>query len=302
MGLFKKKTPIVAPRQRIPQSKNSVYSYHSKRSERTDQLSRNPEDQDFKKNKRKQRRVVQHTPALFVVFAVFIGVLFLTTINNKVSVKLKDDKNTTLRNKTIYQESAKKFIGKSVVNRSKLLFDSDGLAAQLKREFPEITAVSISLPILGRTPTVNVQTSKPGFIFVSGQEAYLVGTNGIALLNVRDGQNISELGLRTVNDESGVKIEIGKAALPKEQALFISTVVEQLEKQNIKIESLTIPTSPYDLHVKIAGTPYFIKFNILEDPKQQSGSFIALKKKLDSDEIIPKEYIDVRVGERVYYK
>lgn len=60
MGLFKKKTPIVAPRQRIPQSKNSVYSYHSKRSERTDQLSRNPEDQDFKKNKRKQRRVVQH--------------------------------------------------------------------------------------------------------------------------------------------------------------------------------------------------------------------------------------------------
>lgn len=301
MNLFgkKKSTP---QRQRTPASNRSVYSYHSKRSERTDQLTRRPDEVVEKKQVRKKRKVVQHIPALFLVIVIMVSVLYLSTVDTKVRVVVKDDKNTTLRDPAVYQEAATKFVNGSIVNHSKLLFDSQGLTEHIKQEFPEIAAATVTLPVMGRRPVVSVQTTKPGFILVSDQNAYVVGTNGVALLNVRDGQNVSNLGLRTVNDESGVVIEPGKAALPQEQALFISTVVEQLEKQGLQVESLTIPSSPYDLNVKLVGASYYVKFNILEDPKQQAGSFIALKKKLDSDKVIPKEYIDVRVGERVFYR
>lgn len=215
---------------------------------------------------------------------------------------INDDKNTTLRDPVVYQEAATQYANSSIVNHSKLLFDSQGLTNELKEQFPEIAAATVTVPIITRRPIVRIQTTKPGFILVSGQEAYLIGANGIALLNMRDAQNVADLGLRSVNDESGIDIQPGKAALPQEQALFISAVIEQLEKQGLQIESLTIPTSPYDLHIRIKDTPYFVKFNILEDPKQQAGSLIALKKKLDADKVTPKEYIDVRVGERVFYK
>lgn len=292
------------PATRTPRSSQSLYSYSSNRSVERGGVGRQPGKAD-ESAKRQKRRVVQHIPSLLLLLAILASFVYLSTIDSRVRVAFvkTDDKSTTnLREASEYQTEAENFINHSIVNRSKFMFDSGGLENHLKQRFPEIAAASVSVPIMGRRPVVELQATRPAFILVSGTQSMLIGNNGVALVDAHDVKNIGGLGLRTVADQTGVELSPGKSALPQEQAQFISVILEQLEKQGYNVDTLTIPASPYDLHIKLKDTNYYIKFNILEDPKQQAGSYVALRKKLDADKVTPSEYVDVRVGERVYYK
>ncbi len=305
MSIFGQKSSRQRQRNRqTPDAQSAVYSYYQRRSARNDAVGRDPEA--IESQKRKKPRAIQHIPSLILLVAILVSMFYVSTIDPRVKVNQIDQPSSSavlnLRNDGIYQAAAQHFIEKSLVNRSKFLIDSDGLRADLQRQFPELAAVTVTLPIMGRRPVISIQTTKPAFILASGTQSVLVGNNGVALVDVRDVDHKERLNLKTVQDESGLAIEPGKAALPKEQALFIASVVEQLESQHIPIERLTIPRSPYDLHVRIKDRPYFVKFNVLEDPLQQSGAFVALQQKLEAEQGEPKEYIDVRVGERVFYR
>lgn len=303
MKFGKQKKNNDSGRQPIPGLNKTRYSYSSNRSARVERTNRRKDlvVDDTVEGRNKVSKI-HHIPTLIGIILLICGLLYMTTLNNDVQITTKDKNESILREQSKYKEIATAFINKSPINRSKLLFDSKGLTNELKKQFPELSAVSVTVPIFSRRPVITIQTTRLGFILISGKESYIIGTNGVALVNVNDTEGVVALGLRTVSDNSGVDIKIGKSALPQEQAMFISTVVEQLEKQNIKVDSLSIPKSPYDLHVRIVGEKYYVKFNILEDAKQQSGAFIALKNKLSSEGKIPAEYIDVRVGERVFYK
>lgn len=283
----------------MPNAKQATFNYYGNRSD-SSSINRNPEK--VTKQKRSLPRAVQHLPSLLVLILILLGLIFMSTLSPKVKLIINDENNTTFRNEQSYVDAANAYIGASIINRSKFLFDSNGLEAEMKRQFPEIAVASASAPLIGRRPVLELQTTRPALLLASESSTVLVGNNGLALANLSDVQDKNRINVPTVEDQTGLKIEIGKAALPQEQAVFISTVVEQLEKQSIQVDRLTIPTSPYDLHVRIKGEKYFIKFNILEDPKQQAGSFITLKRSLDSQNKKPNEYIDVRAGERVFYK
>jgi len=303
MDMFRKKTSTRANVSRTPDANKSVYSYYQKRSNIDATSRKKPAERP---QKRSQPRFLQHIPTLLFVITVFCSLFYLSTTDPRVKLvvlngQLKDS-NASIRSESIYQEAAEQFIKRSVVNRSKLTLDTSGLEESLLMQFPELAAVSATVPIMGRRPVVRIQATQPALILKSAEKSVLIGNNGIALLETKDVKNISSLNLRVINDQSGISVELGKAALPQEQASFISIMIEQLEKQDIGIQSATIPASPYDLHVKIQGKPYFVKFNIRDDPKQQSGAYIALKKDLEARGITVKEYVDVRAGERIFYK
>lgn len=305
MNPIKRKKPVPgrSSRRQTPEAKNSVYSYYQNRTTRTEGAVRSTPDPAPKRSK---RFPVQHVPTFILVIAILISVVFLSTVDpNPRMVFLDGEGNQpspALRDEAVYQEAAARFINDSIVNRSKFMIDTNGLESYMRNEFPELAAVSVTIPIMGRRPVIDLQATRPAFILQSSTGSYLVGNNGVALIKTSDLRSVSKLNVPTVQDESGINLEPGKAALPSEQATFISTVLEQLTKQSIEVESLTIPTSPYDLHIKIKDKPYFVKFNILEDPLQQAGSFVALSRRLEQDRVEPKEYIDVRAGERVFYR
>ena len=309
MGIFNKKQSNTRKRPsdetRVPSANRSVYAYHQKRSTRENSLGRKVETSE-QVEKRNKQRAIQHIPTLVLVIAVVVSLGYISTLDLNPRIVLIDgqevSKAVNLRDQSVYQAAAQDYIKGSIVNRSKFLIDSDGLSREMKKQFPEIAAATVTLPIMGRRPVIELQATRPAFILTSGSTSMLIGTNGVALVNIKDAADVSALNLHAVSDESGVQLEAGKAALPQEQAQFISIIIEQLEKQGFQIESLTIPKSPYDLNVRIKGKGYYGKFNILEDPLQQAGSFIALSKKLENDKINPSEYIDVRVGERVFYR
>ena len=65
---------------------------------------------------------------------------------------------------------------------------------------------------------------------------------------------------------------------------------------------MTLPPAASELDVKIAGKPYFVKFNLqADDARRQAGTFLATQAQLQRKGITPAQYIDVRVEGRAYY-
>lgn len=305
MGIFSRKRVVQGrgERRSLPTAQNSAYSYYQNRSANDASTGRQSKKQ---KPKRTKPRSVQHIPTLLLVLATLTSVVYLSTVDPRPRISIlsagQKDNSPVLREESVYQNEAEQYIKGSLVNRSKFLIDTNGLQSHMRERFPELAAASVTVPIMGRRPVIELQPTRPAFILQSASGSYLVGNNGVALLKTSELRSISKLNVPTVDDQSSITISPGKSALPSEQATFISVVLEQFQKQNIEVSGLVIPTSPYDLHVKIKSKPYFIKLNILEDPVQQAGSFIVLKKTLEADGVEPREYIDVRAGERVFYR
>ncbi len=77
----------------------------------------------------------------------------------------------------------------------------------------------------------------------------------------------------------------------------------QLSQESLQPESITLPAvAANEADVRIVGQSYFVKFSTLIDPRQAVGAYQIVKAKLDTDHTSPKEYIDVRVEEKVFYR
>ena len=66
---------------------------------------------------------------------------------------------------------------------------------------------------------------------------------------------------------------------------------------------MVLPVGTSELDVKLTNQPYTVKFNLESGTaRQQAGTFLATQAKLQSQNVTPGQYVDVRVGGRAYYK
>ena len=133
------------------------------------------------------------------------------------------------------------------------------------------------------------------------QSAYYISAEGKPLVRVTEVANPLS-NMTTVSDESNLPITIGKQVLPTDTVSFITSVIAQLKATHTSIQSVSLPLEANELQVRIVGQPYAVRFNTQEDARLQTGTYLAVKKRLEGSGDIPKEYIDVRVPERAYYK
>jgi hypothetical protein len=82
---------------------------------------------------------------------------------------------------------------------------------------------------------------------------------------------------------------------------FIQTLAYQFSEAKIAVSAYALPAgSPYELDVRLEDKPYMIRCSLVADALVQSGAAIATLQHLGNT--VPREYLDVRVPGRVYYK
>jgi len=307
--MFKKRTQKPAPRARMPRTEpqaNKVFSYYS--------VKRPSEIEEIDRPSARQNRdegVAKTTRFIFLkrlgVLAVFILIIFIFIANvrlnpNDMQVTLKGtpEERLLLQDEAVYKESAQKIMEEKLQNRIKLSFDGKAFSQAMVRQYPEIATVNAALPLVGGKTTLYIEPSPVALVFMSqDKKAYVMDKNGkiisASINNVRQ-------GVPVVTDQSGIEPKIGTQILPSGDVYAIQTILYQLKEKNIAAESLVLPTAAQRLEVRLAGKPYYIKFNLHENVMQQVGAYLAVQQKLDREGTQPKEYIDVRVADRVYYK
>ncbi len=308
--MFKKKNKTL-PRRPNSQLKSNkkVFSYYS--NNRND-ISSTPliktnnrtVDSNILSRQNSGTRIITHIPTIIATILILTSIAFATTLDNNPKILIGNiaQGNSLVRSTNTYQTEISKILSKTVLNKSKLTINTSSVSAQIQANFPEIERATVTLPILGRRPIIGLDPSDPTLILSSLGRSYIIGRDGVAMIRVSDLVGKSQPTLPVIEDESGLGLEQGKQVLTKETVVFITSLIQQLKLKNITVDTIILPHIANELHIKISGKPYIVKYNLQSDSRQQTGTFLAVKDKLESQNIIPAEYIDVRINERAYYK
>jgi hypothetical protein len=207
-----------------------------------------------------------------------------------------------LRDTKVYQADAQKLFG-GAMDRNKLTANTATVADRLRSDFPELKTVSVSLPILGKTPVVYIQPVMPRLVVATPDNMqYVLDGSGAALINAAQVPELAKLNVPTVHDQSGVAPEVGKLALPGSTVGFISQLAGQLNAKQLTITDATLLIGGNELQVKVRGVAYYVKFDTHGDAREEAGALMAVKQNLDAAHKTPHEYVDVRVEGKAYYK
>ncbi len=241
-----------------------------------------------------------YLPSLFAAIAVGVSLVYILTLDTNPKMALANtQQGVGLRSPQTYQQASQKLLRASWFNRNKLTVDTGRVERELKKQFPELSEAAVTLPLLGHRPVVELAAVQSSLLLVTQTGRFIIATNGKAITAAAD-TNAKDLPI--VNDSSGLSVQAGTVALPAAQISFIEALTTQFKLQKQAIQSMTLPAVPNEVQVRLNGIGYFIKFNTALDARQQVGTYLAAKQRLDSDHITPSEYMDLRVEEKAFYK
>jgi cell division septal protein FtsQ len=308
---FRKRRPDEEIGRRRPvsaeQGQSRVFSYYASRSTNDTNVGRSVQQEAAPARHPGGWQAFLHRMPLFVsgaiVLVTVISQLGLSA-SPKVVVLSGDGGNLFLHNTAVYQQAAAKLFSKSLGNRNKLTVDAAGISRSLKSQFPELSDVSITLPVLGSRPVVYVQPFEPSFILTAGNGKFVLDSTGRALASADNLPQLAAAHLPYITDESGLQPHTGSVALPGSNIAFMQTVLAQLRAGHFNVRRIVLPPAASEVDVYIGGKPYYVKFNLQDQngALQQVGTFIAVAQHLESRGALPAHYIDVRVDGRAYYK
>jgi len=310
--LFKKRPPTPERRARISQPttrSSAVFSYHANRSVRENSLARSRDglgDQQAQPNPLKKltrATWLKRLPTLGALLFIVLLTAFCLRLDDTIKVvTLGEDKSHIfLRDRSVYETAAQKAFG-SVLNRNKLTVNTQKVSADLQKQFPELKVVSVSLPVFGSQPIVYIQPTAPQLIMVSSRGMFLLDSNGRALIAGNQVAKLNEMTTPVVTDQTNLPIKTGEIALPRSTVQFIGEVYGQLKTKGIRVTSMTLPPGTNELHVRLEGLGYYTKYNLHGNAREEVGTFLAVKARLDSEHLTPREYVDVRVENKAYLK
>lgn len=295
------------PRRTRLQQKPSVFSYYASRSPGEDNLQKarnfTRESPDKKNLEFEKERFLTNAPTIITGLILFVCLVYITSLSPHANIKITRQKDSLLINDIgSYQSGIDETLKNSLAYRSKLLIDTQNLSQNIVDKYPQLGDVSIELPLIGRRPVVLITPPSPVMILSVSGHGYIVDSNGRVLTDVKNVSSHIKDSLPTLQDESDLTFKPAQYAMSRESAQFISDIFQQLSRQNYQISRMTLPVSANELQIKVSHSQCFIKFDLKGDSRLQAGTFIATEKKLKKDNITPKNYIDVRVPGKVFYK
>ncbi len=304
--MFRKKQVSEPARRNVQRSPSAnVFSYYSARSA-TSEISpaRQPEARLRRLPPIPVRLLLTYMPTVLALMALLVSTVYCSTLTAtpKIQAISNQGARTIARNTNTYQDEAGAILGRSLMNRSKLLIDTAKVEHELRQAFPELGDVTVIIPLVSRRPIIEVQPAKAVLILTSSSGAYVVDQDGRAVIEARDVDSSVRDPLPVVQDESDISIARGKGVLSADTVTFIKEFTGQLTQKRVAIQSIILPVSAHELHIRLAGQPYTVKLDLKGAGRQQAGTLLAVKEKLEAEGVTPGVYIDVRVPEKAFYK
>lgn len=285
--------------------RTAAFSYHSRRSDQHGTLGRNVLREALTARNAKQAAHYwrQRFGLLIVIIAIAIGAYQLLALSSDPKVLPVDAHATFLHPLSTYHDAAQKLLAGSIVNNNKLTVDTNGVSSALKRQYPELSVVSISLPLVGHRPIVYVAPADPSLVYLSGDgHAFVVDATGRAVAP-SSANAAAALHLPLVKDAGRLSVGVGQLAVSSDTVTFIKQVLYQVQQKHLSVSTFVLPSGSSELDMYLDGQTYFVKFNLANNaPLEQAGDYLSVRHYLQSRGITPNEYVDVRIPGRAYYK
>lgn len=299
----KKITSGVRSRANTAHNKNkAVFQYYQNRDTETNPTNIHKRPKFIETIKIRLR----HAPSVIAGLLIIASFMYTLSLDDSVKVRVVNAdtavKVPAIRTESEYRRVAKDYLVESIFNQNKVTVNTEALEQKLSNHFSEITNVAVVLPLLGRTPIVYVQIAEPILLLENGSSSYIVDEKGRAIIDAKDKSLAQNLNLLPVKDAARLSVRQGSQVLPIKDIQFIRMVQQQFRMKNLTLERAELPARAGEINLYVKNKPYYVKFSTYGNALQQVGTYIATDKLLLSTKQVPKEYIDVRVEERAYYK
>lgn len=302
----KKQTPPTRQRQVLQRSSAPVFSYYSNRNPSQPApgaVRQRPAQQEkrYRPQKVTWSQLVTYAPTLLATVMLLVCCLYTLTLSSRPRVQMSQVQGYAPTEE--YKKGIQELLGKSVLNRSKLLIDTKRLEQEIREAYPELGDVSVTIPLATRRLVVDAAPARPSILLVGSGETLVVDDMGRAILTAREAPSSMKDNVPVLEDQSGIDLKLGSYVLPASAVKFVEKVHQQLTEAGLRPESYVLPAIPHELHVSLKGEKYYIKFDITGEGDLQAGSFRALHKYISNQSSAkPKQYVDVRISGRVFYK
>jgi hypothetical protein len=302
-----KDTARLRQRQAKPDTKPGL-SYRGRNSDESPNLGRHINRKDGTSSLiRSGHFWLQRFGLIILLLAVIVSAINILHLSSDAEILPVTNTNssTLLFNKVAYQAAANNLLAKSIWDHNKITVDTGQISRQLLTDFPDLSTVSVTIPLIAHHPVIYIEPAQPALIIRSASSgSFVLNEQGKAVLeNTPNPIVTGQAVLPVVTDLSGLKLVLGHQVLPAETVGFIQSIVSQLSAKKYTVTTMSLPPATSELDVSLTGKPYIIKFNLENnDPRQQAGTFLATIAELQAQNITPSKYVDVRVDGRSYYQ
>lgn len=227
------------------------------------------------------------------------------TLSHDVQVKFYENNETYLyHERSYYQEFVSSQFTNDVTSQTKFTINTADIERKIADGLPEVDVAKIVLPVLGRRPTVVLSLRKPALLLMSTtNNGTAIDNNGVAFTEASRLDSELKSRLPIVLDESNIDIDIGKQAVTRDMVTFLNNFLGQASNKSLTVSKIVMSRRINGLDFYFDGISYFVKTDTSVDARQQFGSFYALINHISKEGGgAPKEYVDVRAVEKVYYK
>lgn len=199
-----------------------------------------------------------------------------------------------------YEDTIQKYLNSRPFERSRLTLDTIKLAAYLQENgHPEIASVSPILEFAGLGATnITLTPRQPVVSWHTGSATMYVDING----NAFERNYFSEPTIEVV-DETGIQTSDNQVLVSNRFLAFIGKAVGRLADQGLTVTKIVLPSNTTrQIQVSLEGVGYPVKLSVDRPAGEQAQDAARSIRYLTKQGLQPKEYIDVRVGGRAYYK
>ncbi len=228
-------------------------------------------------------RLIFFVCLIFFFILLFFSSLF--TIKNIIIVG----------NKVIESQQIKNLILKEVKGKNIFLVNLKKPKEHLLTEIPRIKDLKIYRIPPGTIKLKIIEKSNL-LCWITQEKKYLINSDGTITSEIKDEKELADIPC--VNDLKNLEVKVGNKIVTGDFVLFVNQVYEKLPKRTgLLIESLQIEETTFDLKV-LTDRGFYILFNTTSDFDSQLKILIEFLK------VRPKirEYVDLRIPTRVFYK
>jgi len=301
--MLKSKSKNTKRKVDLDATQNRKFIYHSqiKSSERqsTDRLA------EVNQAKARNRSFLKQAPTI-ISFLVIIAVIFyISTLNSSPEIDIVNAPTNVkfLHSEDQYRQTITNILGGSILDKSKFTVDSNAIARQIEKDYPELDSATVIIPLTGHSLQIVLKASTPVLNLQNTTGYFLLNDNGIAILKFNSVKQMDLTKLVTLTDQSNSPVHLGASFISSSTVSFIQSIIYQYTKKDISIQAMTLPDSPYELDVQSRGQNYIAKYNLLNSVNYQIGTYFTILNYLKTNnQPAPAQFIDLRVAGKAFYK
>lgn len=240
----------------------------------------------------------KHWFGLLAVLVLLISSVYIISLSMTPQVIVN---GTVYRSATEYNQLAQTALKASVFNVLKPTLQRSAIETKLKEQIPEAKSIQVSAPLLGRRPNIVITMDEPAAVMKQpNTQDLIVSERGRLLLAVTQSKATTDLPVITNN--TGVTGKAGEQFLRPDDMRSLLQLMQQVKLSGSSAGFILPPQTREILMVEPSRGAYQVRFLFGDTMLQQFGAMRATQKKLQELGQVPAEYMDVRLGNKVFYK